>query len=368
MHSRPAAKLFTRWLIVVALGAAPTIVAAQSSESSHSDDPPPQLTPDFVYALDASMERVLQDFGIPGLAIGIVDNGQPVYMRGFGLRDTRTDQPVNAHTLFHVGPITRTLTATAVLQLVERGELHLTDTVDGSPDTVAQLLTRDDAGFNSLAGLIEATTRQKYPQYVQSRVLDVAGMTESALGVPLVNANVAWPHIGRIFVRRAARYPWSEDSAASTGLSASVADTTRWAALNVNRGPALLTEASYDAMIKPQRHSANDNTWLALGWELEKRGDQWLPRQSATGQGFSTHLTLYPAQRRAIVILANGETAPNEQIRAVIESILAGQSYVSPKLPLFLRSDFRWAFGGLIAMSLLLIAVNLRYRRQRQPL
>lgn len=370
MQSRPAATLLTILALgpmMVALGAASSIVAAQVGEGAPLDDPPPKLSRDHVALLDGSMERVLQDFAIPGLAIGIVENGEPVYIRGFGVRDTRSDRAVNTHTVFHVASITRTFTATAILQLAERRQLGLTDSIADSPVTVAQLLTRNDEAFDALAVIIESASQQKYLQYMQTSVLDAAGMTESTFGVPVADANVAWPHTGKVFVRRSSRYPWEEDSLPSTGLSASIADVTRWAAMHVNRDPSLLTTASYDAMIEPQRDSELADTGLAFGWQLERRDDEWLPRLAASGRGFSSFLTLYPKQQRAIVILSNGETTPGEQIRDVIESVLAGEGYVRPKPSLLLRSDFQWAFGGLLGMSLLLIAVSVHYRRRRQP-
>ena len=79
MLSRPAAKLLTMF----ALATTPGVAASQ--EDAPAGDPLPQLTSDYVMVLDGVLERVLQDFAIPGLAVGIVENGQPVYMRGFGV-------------------------------------------------------------------------------------------------------------------------------------------------------------------------------------------------------------------------------------------------------------------------------------------
>jgi CubicO group peptidase (beta-lactamase class C family) len=92
MLSRPAATL----LSMIALAASSS--GAASQEGAPMDDPPPQLTPDRVYALDAVFERTLQEFAIPGLAVGIVDNGQPVYMRGFGVR---TKERISLSTRIH---------------------------------------------------------------------------------------------------------------------------------------------------------------------------------------------------------------------------------------------------------------------------
>lgn len=358
MLSRPAAKLLT----MVALVAASSVASAR--EGAPTADPLPQLDPDRVYALDAVLERILQEFSIPGLAVGIVENGQPVYMRGFGVRHKGTDQPVNTHTLFHVASIARTFTAAAVMQLAERRQLALGDTIVDSSMTVGQLLTRDDAAFDALAGIIENATHQKYSQYLQTHVLEPAGMVESTFDAPLTDGNVAWPHAGHVFVRRAPDFPWDRKALPSAGLSASVADLTRWAALHLNRDPALLAPASYDAMFKRQRDGERNNIAMALGWQLEHHGSEWLPSMATRRRGFSSLLTLYPSQQRAIVILSNGEMTPGKEIRGVIESVLAGESWLPPKPSLLMRSDFQWAVGGLLAMSALLIAVSVHRRRR----
>ncbi len=358
MLSRPAATLLT----MIALAATSSIAA--SMEGSPVADPLPQLTPDRVYALDAACERVLQEFSIPGLAVGIVENGKPVYMRGFGVRDKGTDQPVNAHTLFHVASITRTFTAAAIMQLAEHRQLALTDSIAEPPVTIAQLLSRDDAAFDALAGMIENVTQEKFSDYMRTRVLDAAGLMGSTFEFPLAGRNVAWPHVGHLFVRRASRYPWDEKRLSSVGLSASVADLTRWAALHVNRDPALLSPASYDALFKQQRDGARADTAIASGWHLEHHGSEWLPSIASKQYGFSALLTLYPSQQRAIVVLANGETLPAKELRGIIESVLAGESYLSPKPSLLMRSDFQWAVGGLLAISALLIGISVHRRRR----
>ncbi|MBM0108827.1 beta-lactamase family protein [Steroidobacter sp. S1-65] len=363
MPSRPGANL----LSMIALGAISSIGTAHAQEGAPLTDPPPQLTPDRVYALDIAMESILQEFAIPGLAIGIVEDGEPVYIRGFGVRDKKTDEPVNAHTLFHVASITKSFTATAIMQLAERDQLGLEETMADSSSTVAQLLTRQDAAFNALGAMIESTTQQKYLHYMHSKILRPAGLMESTFEVPIVNSNVAWPHVGRVFVRRATRYPRDEASLPSTGLSASIADITRWAALHVSRDPALLERDSYEALIRHRRDGERADTAVALGWRLERRDDDWLPHHAVKARGFSALLTLYPKQQRAIVILSNGETTPSKEIRRVIESVLAGESFLAPKPSLLLRSDVQWALGALVAMSLLLFAVSVHYRRRRQP-
>jgi CubicO group peptidase (beta-lactamase class C family) len=407
MPSWPAATS----LMIVALSAAASTVDAQPG-AAIPDDPKPQLSPDSVAAIDASMERVVQNFYVPGLAIGIVEDGVPVYVRAFGVRDLDSGQPVNVHTLFHVASLTKTFTAAAIMQLVEQNRLALTDQVGrhlpafaASPITITQLLTHSaglkdvnhasatddlsavtayvakiasrkpsyppgqgweysDSAFNVLGATIESVAQQPFPQYLKTNVLAAAGMGESTFAAPDPGSNIAWPHTGKVFVRRASNYPWDRALLPSAGLNASIADMTRWAAAHVNRDPALLSPASYDSMFQHRLDSGWQGIAMGLGWQLEKRGDDLLPRHAGNEHGFSALLTLYPEHRRAIVILSNGETTPRGEIRDLIEAVMNGEEFISPSPPLLLRRDFQWSLAGLAGMTLLLIAVTVRFRRR----
>src|SRR5437764_6927867 len=60
-----------------------------------------------------------------GLSIALVDGQRVVWARGFGYADVAARKRVTADTLFHIGSVAKTLTAAAVMQLVERGRVDL---------------------------------------------------------------------------------------------------------------------------------------------------------------------------------------------------------------------------------------------------
>ncbi|MBV8733729.1 MAG: beta-lactamase family protein [Solirubrobacterales bacterium] len=60
-----------------------------------------------------------------GLSIALVDGQRVVWARGFGYADLAARKRVTADTLFHIGSVAKTLTAAAVMQLVERGLVDL---------------------------------------------------------------------------------------------------------------------------------------------------------------------------------------------------------------------------------------------------
>src|SRR5207248_7957527 len=69
----------------------------------------------------------LQRQKIPGLALLVSRDGQPVRMQGYGLANVELEAPVKPETLFQSGSMGKQFTATAVMMLVEEGKLALDD-------------------------------------------------------------------------------------------------------------------------------------------------------------------------------------------------------------------------------------------------
>ncbi len=66
----------------------------------------------------------MQHLHIPGVAVGILD-GENGHTAGFGVTNVEHPLPVDADTLFQIGSISKTITATAAMRLVEAGRLDL---------------------------------------------------------------------------------------------------------------------------------------------------------------------------------------------------------------------------------------------------
>ncbi len=73
---------------------------------------------------DQRMQRIMEDWKVPGCAIGIVQGGRLVYAKGFGYRDVEHKLPVTPNTLFAIGSNTKLFTATAIGFLVDEGKLE----------------------------------------------------------------------------------------------------------------------------------------------------------------------------------------------------------------------------------------------------
>lgn len=97
-----------------------TIACALFSAAQASNDLPPQQIRE-IRELGAT---VLSKDGLPGLSIAIA-KGDHVWSTGFGSADLEQNVAVDSHSLFRTGSISKWLTATAAMRLVEEGKLNL---------------------------------------------------------------------------------------------------------------------------------------------------------------------------------------------------------------------------------------------------
>jgi serine beta-lactamase-like protein LACTB len=75
--------------------------------------------------VEAAVSKFMASTHVPGIAVAIVENGEYEWARGFGFADLDNNVPASEHTLFRLGSISKSLTATAALELWERGKLDL---------------------------------------------------------------------------------------------------------------------------------------------------------------------------------------------------------------------------------------------------
>src|SRR5687767_287883 len=84
----------------------------------------PQATDPEFATIDAYIAARMKDLRIPGVAVGIVRNDQIVYLKGFGIADP-SGRPVTPQTSFRLASVSKTITALAIMQLVEAGKIEL---------------------------------------------------------------------------------------------------------------------------------------------------------------------------------------------------------------------------------------------------
>lgn len=107
-----------------------------------------------------------EDPGSPGCALGVVQDGNFVYKRGYGMGSIELQVAVSAESVFYMGSVSKQFTAASVVLAQEQGYLSLDDDVRkwipeipsyGHTITLRQMLhhtsgLRDEIGLMSLAG------------------------------------------------------------------------------------------------------------------------------------------------------------------------------------------------------------------------
>lgn len=92
------------------------------------DDVQAQRQPDFKQ-LDSYITNAMQQFGQPGLAVGIVKDGQLVWSKGYGSPDLSGKEKVTVNTIFTSASLSKAFTACAIGLLVDEGKLTFDDPV-----------------------------------------------------------------------------------------------------------------------------------------------------------------------------------------------------------------------------------------------
>jgi CubicO group peptidase (beta-lactamase class C family) len=212
-------KLFSSTLLVLLSGFVPA--AAQSINTGE---------------IDTFIAGQMQRYNVPGLGLALVKDGKVVYTKGYGVRDSKTNTPVNADTLFAIGSVSKSFTSLGIMQLVSLGKIKLdapvttylpnlkfSDAAKGAKVTVRQLLSMtsgleryDDWAidktintrqkvletiaqipFSSTPGMkfaynnqnyvaagavLEAITKQSWEAYTKNNILEPMGMKRTTLG------------------------------------------------------------------------------------------------------------------------------------------------------------------------------------------
>jgi CubicO group peptidase (beta-lactamase class C family) len=92
--------------------------------NDESKGPKEEIPPRFEPLVEA-MENALDATGAPGAAVAVVEGGEVTFAQGFGTKHPDGGDPVEASTLFRIASLTKMLTATAILDLVEGGSVAL---------------------------------------------------------------------------------------------------------------------------------------------------------------------------------------------------------------------------------------------------
>ncbi len=352
--------------------------------------------------LDAIVLNAIHDGQIPGAVVLVWHNGQVVYRKAFGERSLEPRrEAMTLDTIFDLASLTKVVaTTTAVMQLVQRGEVRLNDPVvkyipefgqnDKDDITVRELLihhsglTEDldltqpwegretafrmafaektvypsgskflysDINFITLGALVERVSGTTLDAYCTKNIFTPLQMTHTRFLPP-----VGWrPNIAPTqydenekMLRGVVHDPTARRMggvAGHAGLFSTADDLSKFAQALVN-GSSILSQQIVEKMTTPQQPPTSQ-VLRGLGWDIDSpfssnRGDL-LPVGSFGHTGFTgTSLWIDPTTRTYIILLTNAVHPRGKGTAIALRSKIA--TAVAAALPLSVseQDEMKW--------------------------
>jgi len=328
--------------------------------------PSPAVPPadDRLQAIAAVVRDAMTRYHVPGVALGVWHADQ-LHLRGFGVTSVDDPRPITADTLFTIASISKTMTATAVMKLVEQGKLELHSPVrevlpgfrvrdeaataqvtpwhllTHTPGWEGQLTTEDrgaealahfvssimptlpqlaapgetwsynNAGFALSGRLIETLTGRGIHDALRELVFAPLGLTRTFTRLTDVLTHPVTlghrEHDGRTEVIR----PFQTTSSTTAGgVVTSLSDLMRYARFHLGDGRAgdgsqYLQRPRLAQMQRGQvpKHGTDDE--MGIGWHVRRLGGTTTLAHGGTLNGHCLLVQLVPARGLAFAVLTN---------------------------------------------------------------
>lgn len=325
--------------------------------------------------IEQAVARFMAKNGVPGLSVAVVEGGAFEWANGYGTADLENSVPARAGTVYRLASISKPITATAAMQLVEQGKLELDAPIQkycpafpphGAVITTRQLLAHmsgirhyrggdDDAewlstrhyrsikdalalfandpllatpgtefhysthGYTVVGCVIEGAAGESYIEYVRRHIFTPAGMAHSDAD-----------DLERIIPDRAPGYRRDKAGALlnSTpldssyklpggGLVSTAEDMARFEAALL--GDHMVARRARDAMWSAPLDAHGANSGYGLGWEIADEDGLRTVGHGGAQPRVTTAILLQPEKAAGVVILCNLEDV---NVRALADELL----------------------------------------------
>jgi CubicO group peptidase (beta-lactamase class C family) len=304
----------------------------------------------------------------PGAAIGVVKDGEPVHIEGYGIANLEWGCPIRPDTVFRLASITKQFTATAIMLLERQKKLRIDDSITSYlPDypthdrtiTIAHLLSHtsgiksytsldnfmkditkkdmlpadvlahfkdlplefepgtrflyNNSGYHLLGLIIEKITGMSYEQFIQHNIFQPLNMKDSY-----------YMHNETIIPRRASGYDKTGDGYrqaeylnmmipyAAGSLGSTVEDLMRWDA-GLREG-YLLDATTQEHMYTPIQLADGRTEGYGFGVGIVTYEGHRLIHHMGGIHGFRTFIARFIDDKAMIVVLANNSATNVEKI------------------------------------------------------
>lgn len=335
--------------------------------------------------LRSQIEKLVQDelrVGKPqALAVGIVIGDQRTFF-GFGQLSQTEPNPPTAATTFEIASVTKTLTGLLLAEMVERGEVRLSDpaqgllpaavklpTYEGKEITLVDLATHtsglprlpvgfkpqdlsnpyqdltlaslyeslqkttlkespgttyaySNLGFGLLGHVLALRTGETYESLLRERICDPLGMTDTRIVLTeSQQSRLARPH------SRGKAVPlWDIPTLAGCGAVRSTTDDLlTYLMAHWQKEESPLTRGMERAMRK-RRVAGSSSMSIGLGWHILSENTLDIVWHNGQTGGTRSYVAMLPEREVGVVVLSNSTAPPVEDIGKGILWLLVKQA------------------------------------------
>lgn len=342
----------------------------------------PRFSSERARRVEAAVEAERARQGVVGLTAAVAERGATRWVGAFGKADLENDIAAKTVTAFRTGSLAKPMTATAALQLWERGKLDLDAPVQryvpSFPEkpwriTVRMLLghlggirhyrgeeldsTRHykdvqeplrifsaDAlahqprtkylyssyGYNLAGAAVEAAAGVPFLDYLKQNVLAAAGMdaTRDDNAWDIVPNRTRWytrAKDGRVINAALAD---TSNKIPGGGMVTTAEDLLRFAAAWEQE--KLLKHGTVRMQTERQKLADGSATGYGLGWNVSPVAGRNAISHSGSQQGCKTILAMFPELKLTVTVLTNSDYAePAKFVEAILKALEPGGSNVS---------------------------------------
>ena len=304
---------------------------------------------------------------VPSIAVAVAYKGQVIWEEGFGFSDPESKVPATGQTVYSLASVSKPITATAIMTLVQKGKVRLDDPINrylGDDKIVARIGNTEDAtirrvanhtagimphyktfdadrgeqvppfsqtiqnfgilvippgerfvysnvGFGLLGHAVETVSGKELGTYLKEAIFDPLGLSTAGVNLA-VNET---PGVAKRYFYGSQKLPdYDSETPAAGSMFMSAHDLLRFGLFHLKgaipgQTGAVLTRSSIDEMRTPLRlNDGHLNEQYGLGWEIgRKHGLKWFGHDGGMS-GVTTILAIYPTADLVVVVLSNGMT------------------------------------------------------------
>jgi CubicO group peptidase (beta-lactamase class C family) len=324
-----------------------------------------------VQHIESYIHEEMKAARIPGLSLAIVKGDQIVHLGGYGHRNDEGSK-VTPQTPFILGSTTKSITAMAVMKLVEEGKINLdtpvgnylsvdkaiahitirnllnqTSGISGAPmkdhqdwiineENTGRIFQYSNENYRLLGQVITEVTNQSYGEYLQTTIFSALDMKHSFTSQKQAEENGLAEGFRTWFgFNMANKLPYNEEYLAAGYVISSAEDMAHYLIAQMNKGyyqnQAIVSSTSIEEMHKPTVKAPimGPESFYGMGWFNSPTNGIPTIKHSGEVPNYHSTMIIMPNEDYGIILLANINNSILtsgliEKMGAGIVDILAG--------------------------------------------